>query len=80
MTPLTALLDELESSPECATCGWYQTLPEDEQAAFDRYVQLSVKDSRRYSRERLHDRCVEMGYPFKLTTFKTCVRRHHVDK
>lgn len=75
---LSALLDELESTPDCATCAWYQQLPKTERELFDRYIQLSSENPQKYSRERLWAKCAEMGYKLKTTAFKECVRRHHV--
>lgn len=75
---LAALLHELESTPDCATCAWYQQLPKSERELFDRYIALSTQNAQKYSRERLFVKCVEMGYQLKSTAFKECIRRHHV--
>jgi len=67
-----------EAPPECATCAWIEDLPAGERDLFVEYLARSTVDSRRYSRTRLHEKLVEMGYPLKYTAFKECVRRHHV--
>ena len=77
---LAALLGDVETVSECATCDWPHTLDADEQKAFGRHIQLSNVDQRRYGRARLHRECVKMGYPLKLSAFKSCVRLHHVDQ
>lgn len=79
MSALEALIDNLESTPDCQTCAWLQALPKDEQELFARYIANSVSDQKKYSRTKLHEFVSEkMGYPLKLSAFKECVRRHHV--
>lgn len=76
---LAALVKELESTPDCATCAWYQALPKSERELFDRYIQLSTTNPQKWSRERLWAKCVDsLNYQLKSTAFKECVRRHHV--
>lgn len=78
---LAALLDELESTPDCATCAWYQQLPKTERELFDRYITLSIDNPQKWSRERLWAKCVDsLGYRLKTTAFKDCIRRHHVNR
>lgn len=76
---LAALIHEIEQGSECATCNWYAALPPDERVLFDQYVQRSTTDQR-FTLVKLHGKCVEMGYPMKVTAFRDCVRRHHVNR